>query len=571
MPAPRIGLVVGSIALAGGLLVAAQPPTNTSGNEPPARPSAPSGNQTPSQPAPGGATAVGAGARFTLGEGNVVRVPATTTTLSAAGVAGADKLSGADLAKLAATLVLKDMGLARGPAVEAAVSFSTVEFIGRTSQSGLTWRVGLAATAPLGTSHARLAQVTLGTPAETHALEYTVSAKPAAAAQWTVRGAADVWTISWTDPLALRVFAVTIENQDERLTNVRVAQSTLKDASGHAIGVDRLQLVEAPSGLPVSGLDVAPNNTRTAFLRLQSPEDDERFGTFDGVVRFTADGSSATKDVSLKLQASSRGRKIGGAFLTLAGLLLAMFVSARLRPELARLQAQRAAAAVRQALADFQRELGGVYPKDLPPSAMAEVAGTLAESISDRRLDRDSLLPPRFTVLPGGEPPADRAAELKTRLEAVSARLEGLLVLLRTGVVPALRQIETEPDTARALIIAIDEQASSVSGAQDARTKLDAARAKVLRRELAPTPPGGLSLRDIDFQIQSLSVAAWSIWAMVALIIGAVWIAADIDYGTPLDLVGSFLWGFGMTAFGAGIQNLTPSSVATQLNVKVPR
>ncbi|MBV5275727.1 MAG: hypothetical protein JZU52_19515 [Lamprocystis purpurea] len=53
----------------------------------------------------------------------------------------------------------------------------------------------------------------------------------------------------------------------------------------------------------------------------------------------------------------------------------------------------------------------------------------------------------------------------------------------------------------------------------------------------------------------------------VALATGTAWMFNDPDFGTTLDLASSF----GMTTFGGGFQNLTPTSVATQMNVKVPK
>ena len=91
-------------------------------------------------------------------------------------------------------------------------------------------------------------------------------------------------------------------------------------------------------------------------------------------------------------------------------------------------------------------------------------------------------------------------------------------------------------------------------------------------RETAARPSTrDISVADLDFRIQSLSSVAWGLWALIALVVAAAWIVTDPDYGTPIDLVSSFLWGFGMTTFGAGIQNLTPGSVATQMSVKVPK
>jgi hypothetical protein len=80
-----------------------------------------------------------------------------------------------------------------------------------------------------------------------------------------------------------------------------------------------------------------------------------------------------------------------------------------------------------------------------------------------------------------------------------------------------------------------------------------------------------VTVADLDLEIKGLSLVAWSIWGLIALVIGTAWIFTDPDFGTTIDLVTSFAWGFGMTTFGAGIQNLTPSSVATQMNVKVPK
>jgi hypothetical protein len=57
----------------------------------------------------------------------------------------------------------------------------------------------------------------------------------------------------------------------------------------------------------------------------------------------------------------------------------------------------------------------------------------------------------------------------------------------------------------------------------------------------------------------------------VSLAIGVTYVYSDVDFGTPVDLLGMFLWGLGLTAFGAGIQQLTPRQVATQIGVAVPR
>lgn len=519
--------------------------------------------------------------QFVIGDGNVVRLPASTTTVTAT-TAGLENMAPDDITKYAASFTIADNGVARGPESDAAVKFIAPEFIGRAGTNGLTWRVRLEGRAPLGTSHARLATLTFGIPkATTYALEYSVTTKPAAVAQWTVRGASDVWTISWSDLASARVLGLAIENQDERLLNVRIALSTLKDASGHIIGADRLSLVSAPAAAG-GAFEAAPNKVTPLFIRLEALRDTgwlgagESFGTFDGTIKFTADGSSALKDLQLKIQASSRERKTTGIVMTLSGLLVAAGVTGLLRPQLARLQAERAAASLRDAIARFVAEVDRVLPA-APTGTMKGEAANLSASLDTSILERDRALPPSF-ALPGADPTTEMLPKLKERLDAVSKKLEGLFVLLRTGAPKLLALARHDPQAALALLQELDEAAARITSVAEAQAAVKAIHDKIptagresAARDAAPTTETALELRQLDFQIGALSVAAWSLWFVVALIIGASWIASDADYGTTTDLVSSFLWGFGATTFGAGFQSLTHAAVSTQMNLKLPK
>ena len=536
------------------------------------------GQQPPAAPgtSAGGGAAPGAGTKpqVTVGEGNVVRLPASTTTVTATNVPGVETMAAEDITKYGASFTITDNGLARGPELGAAVQFGVPAFVGRSVTNGLTWRVPIEARVPLGTSHPRLATIGLGVPkSTTYAIEYTVTTKPAAAAQWAVRGSADTWTVSWSDPKDARIYGLVIENQDERLVNVRLAMSTLKDTSGHAFGRDRMRLVEAATGEPAAeAFEVAPNTVKSLFIRLDDPKPGTRFGTFDGVLRFTADGSSALKDLPLKIQASSFGRKVLGVLLTLAGLLLTVLVSALLRPQLARLQVRRATAGMRAALGTFVEEVSRTIPADVPSSTMTQTAKDLSQAISDETLNREGLLPPPFS-LPGAEPTTEAPAKLKERLETVSKQMAGLYVLLRRGAPRLVSLLASDSVTAKRLLQELDDAAATVTGSEDAQAKVDAIHAKIpgAREAAAKSLAEAADVHAIDLRIQALSVAAWALWVVVALVIGAGWIASNVSYGTTLDLVGSFLWGFGITAFGAGIQNLTTASVTTQMNIKIPR
>lgn len=527
-------------------------------------------SQTPPAPAVANTAQVST-FHLAIGEDNVVRLPVTTTTVKASNIAGLDKLGAEAVAAYAASFSIADSGLARGTEVDATVKFLRPQFIGLAGENGLTWRVPIEAAAPAGTSHSRIAAITFGAPRPaTYAVEYQVTTKPAASAQWAVRGSADVWTVSWSDPPSARVYGLLIENQDERLSNVRLVLSTLKDGSGHALGLDRMALVRAATdGSPVQRLDVAPNTVAPVYLRIDETSGDDTFGTFDGVLRFTADGSSALKDLPLKIQATSWCRKVAGVALALVGLLVAAFVSSLLRPQLARLQIRRAAAGLRRSLSDFVDEVGRTIPANLSTAVMNQTATTLSRSISDRTLEDDILLPPAF-LLPGAEPTVD--PKLKERLDAVSKKTEALFVLLRAGAPRLVALLARDRDAAVRLLDELDRAAAAVKSAQEAQDKVAVIHGQIpAGKEAAVRAGRGVSVEELDFQIHALSFASWSVWLLIALAAAVAWIASDADYGTTMDLVSSFLWGFGVTTFGAGVQNLTPAAVATHLNVKLAK
>jgi hypothetical protein len=526
-----------------------------------------------SEPQAPASTATAASLQFAFGEAGVVRVPATTTMLTATGIADLARLSPAEVAKLAQSLLIADRGVSRGPAAAGSFVLLAPEFVGRSGANGLAWRVPVKADVPAGTSHVRVATVSLGG-SMSYAVEFTVSGKPAGTAQWTPRGATDVWTVSWSEQPAGRVFAVTIENPDEPVRNVRLAQSSLKDTSGRTIGVDRLRLVEAPAAPAVHSLDVPGNGSRTFFVRLEDAGSGALHGTFDGVLRLAADGSPAMKEVALKVQASSSCMRWAGVGLTCLGLLLTIFVSAYARSRMARLQALRAAAALRQGCARLEAELARMLPPDLPmPTTRATVAA-LIDSLTEASLDEANLLPSRLALAPGFEAAPDTAPALKARLETASKKLEGLLVLSRNGLPAILALLPARREVALKLAQELDAFAEHVTSAEDAKPKAEdvKARAQAARatESLGSAAPAGVSVQELDYEIRGLSLLVWGIWALIALAIGAAWIFSDADYGTVADLAASFAWGFGMTTFGAGLQNLTPASVSTQLKVKLP-
>lgn len=245
---------------------------------------------------------------------------------------------------------------------------------------------------------------------------------------------------------------------------------------------------------------------------------------------------------------------------------------------MARLQARRAAAAVRQGIDRFVDELARTMPPDVDMPLTKGVAKRLRESIGDDALDLANLLPPRFALGPGFDAAPDAVAALKAKLDEISKTLEGLLILLRTGVPPVLRLLKPPAKHEAAIAFAreLDEFAERVTGPQDAKAKAEdvekrAVTARGTESSEVAAAARDVTVSDLDLEIKGLSLVGWTIWGLVALVISTAWIFTDPDFGTMVDLVSSFAWGFGLTTFGAAIQNLTPTSVVTQMSVKVPK
>lgn len=550
-----LAVLIGQPAIA---FAAPQQPSTTPANQ--------SANQRPNQPA------LSSTPQFTIGEtNNVVRLKGTDAIVPiSATVSGLEKLAGAELDKYARSLVVTDKGAVRGPSLAGTVQFDrTPEFIGRAGASGLTWRIKvMVSNVMTGITQVRHAQATLaGSP--TVAFEYSISTKPESPPQWTPKGSSPVWRVSWSAPASERRFRVVIENQDEPLTNLRLLQSSLRDTSGRVIEASNLKLVDPLDGGEHKSVNVSPNTPKPVLIEFVEPRFGGFgwFGTFDGALRFAIDGTSVSKDVELKLQASSPYAKTAGVLLALLGLA-GTAVTALLRAYLARVSALRTVLVVREAIASFQNELQKACGGQC--AGIGKALDQLAKQVSTEHLDTERLLPPRVAFA-SEQTVKDTSAALKTHLEKVSNKLTGLSILLHDGIIPLAASNSTNRD---ALIQELDAAARMIQGETDARTAVQNALAKQQQ------PSGQLAemadLRDpttvqqADRTIRHIAGVSWFLWGITSVAVAIVWVVSDVDFGTPMDLLGCFLWGFGLTTFGAGVQSLTTAGIATQVNLKLP-
>src|SRR5262245_54149358 len=381
------------------------------------------------------------------------------------------------------------------------------------------------------------------------------------------------WILSWSAPDAERLFALTISNRAVPLTGLKPVQFGLRRSDGDSsIDFGRLHMLTSPGGAPVEKVGVKANEAKTIFLRLDSGSAAGPYGTFAGNVHFAAEGSPV-KAVAIIAKASSSGVRLAGAILVLVGLCFAVVLTTYLQPRLLRLQALRPASVLRETLLRFASGARLAAADDL--AGIENEAKQQAARLEERALDAEGLLPPRISITNAGA--TDSTSKLKLLLDEISARLAGLIVLRDT-----VMQLRARGGTGAARPKPIADAIVQINQATAEAATVDAARAIVARvteplrtAGFADAAPGlrapAPSVEQVDFALQHAAGIAWAIWGLASLAIGVTYGYSDVDVGTATDLLGAFLWGFGLTAFGAGVQNLTPSSIATHVGLKVPR
>jgi hypothetical protein len=511
-----------------------------------------------------------------IGEpGNVVRLSggSARVVLSMSGLgATVDKLSGAQVADLAATLQF-DQAVRVGERAAPAVRITRDQFLGRPGAGSLAWLVTVGSDGlPPGSTERRVASLWFGADAarERYAVEFTLTNLPPTTAQYDVTVPGHDWFVSRSDTDVNRTYPLLIVNKSEPIVGLRLAQASLKRGDDGSIGFSEIALVPDANGRPAP-VDLSPNETKTVFLRLDKSERLLPYGSFSGQVQLISNGTTP-KAIPVTARVTSAGVRLAGAILVLLGLVTSLFITNRLQPRLARLQALRPATLLRDRLLAFA--------DDSTKRAGADVAGIVAEAntqaarLETRALDADGLIPPEISA--AGGVTGGAAAQVQTLLTEISERLAGLLVLRDAAA--QLSRMHPEPGRdqhVQAAIDALNAAASSTTSAANAQTAVTSIL-DVLRNAAGPqrefaVVPSQITTQRLDFLLHQTANVAAFIWAAVSLAIGVTYVYSDADFGTAVDLLGMFLWGLGLTTFGAGIQQLTPRQVATQIGVVVPR
>ena len=379
------------------------------------------------------------------------------------------------------------------------------------------------------------------------------------------------WILSWNAPDEERLYALTISNKSQPLMGLKPVQFGLRRTDGDSsIDIERLRMLTSPGGSPVETVDLRPHETKTVFLRLDPGSSRGPFGTFGGSVQLAADGTPV-KVLPLTAKVSSGGVRFAGAILVLIGLGLSIALTTYLQPRLVRLQALRPASVLRETILAFAAEARIAAGDDT--KGIENEARQQATRLEERALDAEGLLPPRISL--SNSPATDATSRLKQRLDEISSRLGGLIVLrdailqLRTRAGAGARPRPVDDAIAQLNRVAPEAVTAEAGRALVARA-IEQLRTAGIAENALDVRTTALSVEQIDFSLQHAASMSWAIWGLVSLAIGVTYVYSDVDFGTAIDLLGVFLWGFGLTTFGAGIQQLTPASVATHVGLKVP-
>ena len=167
---------------------------------------------------------------------------------------------------------------------------------------------------------------------------------------------------------------------------------------------------------------------------------------------------------------------------------------------------------------------------------------------------------------------------LKNELELHGATLLFLRLIVREGLQPvaAIKEGSKVQDTdAAAAAEAVASVTPGDTAAEDIRNAVADLRAKAAESGLPRTAAAGrapaATLEALRLQVVAVSVVAWMLWGALSVLSGAVLLVfQNPGFGTPMDYAMCIAWGAGITLAGQQAAQMTPTTVATAIGVKIP-
>jgi hypothetical protein len=310
-------------------------------------------------------------------------------------------------------------------------------------------------------------------------------------------------------------------------------------------------------------------------------------GVFSGNLTLDTDPATDSKTIALTIQHTSSTAKLKGVALLVGGVVVAWFVTVFARSRINRDQALLPVVLLRQKLRGLRSRLDAIpstFEGDLTltPSRISAVD----EELTTKSLDAHQLLPPR---IPGWtQAPATQATTYQTFMQLASQTIEDLDVLV-TGLENAASFLPGTPNDHLRQLHTLIANIDALSGTLP--QVVDSLRAQVKAlitsyggpvapralefavQHLSPAQSSSeLTPMRINFQIETITLLYWTVWGALSVIVGfAVLVQPVPGFGAFGDYVRCGLWGFGLPVAGQGLQQLTLSSVNTQLGINFPK
>lgn len=404
--------------------------------------------------------------------------------------------------------------------------------------------------------------------------------------KWTLEPPASPWNLGqdrWTE--------FTVTTGDKGLTAIILRHSTYQDArAGRSsrLSLDHFYLCPQRTtpltGCSKTGAITGPNST---FWLTVDPQFREP-GIYSGNLEIDTDPPSDTKNISVTINQTHGCSQFIGFLLIVVGVTVAWLLLAFGRGRYSRNQALLPAILLRERAASLLLDLNSL-PSPLQGSTpnttreLAQIVGQLTETY----LDAQQFLPPKIPT--GFGSAAAQTTAYQNFLQGQSQLVDNLNAIVTQGILPAAQKWSATISNADLtqllqLIAKLDALTPNLpQPANNLQTNITAILAQwqptvVAQAAGAPPPtivppaPKEPTSFQILLRMEAITVVFWIVWVVLTSLAGLlVLILPNPGFGGLMDYMQCLLWGFGLPVAGQSLQQLTVSSINTQLGVTLTK
>jgi hypothetical protein len=406
--------------------------------------------------------------------------------------------------------------------------------------------------------------------------------------KWSLEPPSTPWNLAqdrWTE--------FTVTRSDQALISIVLKHSTYLDGRvghGSRIPLDRFYLCsERAADVSNCSKSKALQGSISTFWLAIDPQFDQ-YGTYSGNLEIDTEPHSDIKSISPTINQTDRCAQAIGFLLILAGVTAAWLILTFGKGLYSRNQALLPAVQLRERAASLVLDLDKI-PEPLKESTTAanhKLAGILGH-LAELYLDEQQFLPPRVPSSFGTT--SVQASAYQSFLQNQSQLIDNLEMIVSQGIVPAAQKWSDKispGDLAllKTLIGQLSDLANTIPQPPNSlQTNISnllanwhpttvtaqTAKAAVAMTIASPRRKEKTSFR-ILLQLEAITYVFWIVWALLTSLAGLlVLILPNPGFGGGIDYVQCLLWGFGLPVAGQSLQQLSVSSINTQLGITLTK